>query len=574
MKVADLFAVLSLKADKGSFSAGDKLIGGIKNGAQGLGKSLTSMAKDLKQGIGQGIGQMLFGNIKDAIGGVFEFERALTRFKIAGNMTAKESADLAKEMGKIARESGLSRDEILKGAKAYQTLTGDTKGAIQSASLFAKIANATGTDMEAIARTANSLTKNLKIDPKDFKEAFSALVVQGDAGAVELEDMAARLSDVAPDFAMFQGGTGIDGMKQLGASLQILRDKFGGDFSNVATGLRGTMNQIVAKADKLKKAGVQIFNKDPKTGKKSLKGFLEIVTAIGNSKLAKDPALLIKTLTPEAAKSINALNANKAVLNDLVRLSSDQGAIDRKSAEYRESAAARWDQLLQKIKTSVTDLFSTERVQAFVDLMGTALGYAVTIAEKIAAATRAAAKFAAQATKDADDPFSSVGAFVGALAGQGGRARLQREAEADAAARGDEGYYQQSPESIAADEARWAAKEAANQAQATSKGFSSVHDMRVAEGMARQGMARGMAQLATGPEAILGTPALEQKYAGVIEENREAMINHITTSIKVEAPNADPKAVAMEVRRVFDENWDSKLRDLAEGGATEGVVTP
>jgi len=331
----------------------------ILGGAKGLGKTAI------------GLGAVALGGV--ALGAMAEeaidTERALTRLQIATNKTPAQMGALREELNKSSGELGLSRGSLLEGASAYVALTGDAEGAAEAMKLFGKVSNATGSSMADIAATAAAMKDNLGIDPKDFEAGFSALAVQGKEGAVELRELATELSGIAPSFAQFKGGKGAAGLAEMGASLQVIRKGFGSS-SEAATGMRALMVSIARHADKFRKAGVQIYDKDPKTGKKRLRDFSDIIDAIGKSKLANSPTLLTDAFgSDEAKRAYDQLIQNRKLLDDLIARSSDANAINRDAATYQQSAAGRIEAAWNKVKLAVAEAFSPERIEIAVKLI-------------------------------------------------------------------------------------------------------------------------------------------------------------------------------------------------------------
>lgn len=357
---------------------------GLRSFAKDAGKLVGGGARKLGGGVLAGVGALagVAGGLglESILTDVVDFERAMTRLQIATDQTPEQMAAFRTSLNGVSRSSGIARDKLLAGASAYVALTGDAAGAAQSVALFAKVSNATGSSMEDIAATAASMKDNLGIDPKDFEAGFSALAVQGKAGAVELRELASQLAGIAPSFAQFDGGQGAEGLAVMGGALQVIRKGFGSS-SEAATGMRALMVSINRSADKFQKAGVKIYDKDPKTGKKRLKDFRDIVDGIAGSKLAKDPTLLTKAFgSDEAKRAFDQLVLNRGLLDELIQKSSDKNAIDRDATTYQQSAAGRLDAAWNRIKLQVAEAFTPERISAFI----TALEHVLELVNKLA----------------------------------------------------------------------------------------------------------------------------------------------------------------------------------------------
>ena len=368
--------------DRGLDAAGRKLRKFARDGAKSLGdldRSTASMVGGLAKKVGgQGLRAARAGlkglGLAAAIGGigvvsmasdVLTLERSLVRYQIASQSTEADMAGLRGKMSEISRASGINRQELLDGAAAYVALTGDAAGAASGMELFARVSNATGSSMADIAATAAAMKDNLRIDPKDFEAGFSALHVQGKAGAVELRELATELAGVAPQFSQFKNGGGTAGLVEMGSALQVVRKGFGST-SEAATGFRSLMVAMQRNAKRFQAAGVRIYDKDPKTGKKTLRDFSDIIDAIGKSRLAKDPTLLTKAFgADEARRAYDQLAANRGLLDELIAKSSDKAAIDRDAATYLSNPAVRASKAWEVFKLKLAEVFNPERIAAF-----------------------------------------------------------------------------------------------------------------------------------------------------------------------------------------------------------------
>ncbi len=346
-------------------------------------KRWGKFGKGFGKGIGGGFGRVIGGGAKGAaklagiagfagagalvgseISKTMQFEESLTRLGIASRGALGSLNQFRSKVFAVSNETGLAREEVLAGASAYVTLTGDAKGAAASMELFAKIQRGTGASMDDIASSAAAMAQNLKIDPKDFERAFSILIAGGKAGSVELKDMASLMAELAPLAEQFKGGGGTGGLANLGAALQLTRQGFG-SASEAATGLQALMGSITKKADRFK--GVKIFDKDPKTGKKTLRNFQQIIEDIGNSKLAKDPQALTKALgSKEAYSAFVQLTKVKGAWTDLAHSTENATDVSRDYEAYQNSAAGRMQKLWNGVKNQIAAALTPERIEAFI----------------------------------------------------------------------------------------------------------------------------------------------------------------------------------------------------------------
>jgi TP901 family phage tail tape measure protein len=346
-----------------------------RRGSRGDGGFFSRSAKKagegMLQGLGQGLAMMTGGGIASGLssiaGDVMDLERGMTRYQIATDSTPEAMNAFRASLSAVSKDSGIARSALLGGASAYVALTGDAAGASAQVETFAKVANATGASMEDIAATAASMKQNLGIDPKDFKAGFSALSVQGKAGAVELKELASLLAGLAPSFSKFDGGTGTEGLAEMGAALQVVRQGFGSS-SEAATGLQSYMVSLTKNAAKFKAIGVHVFDKHGKT-----RDFRDILDEISHNKAFQGEAGQTKLQKifgrDEAVRAFQQMVQNRALLDELITKSSDRAAIDRDAATYQESAAGRLDKAWNNIKTMIAEAFTPERIAKFLSGM-------------------------------------------------------------------------------------------------------------------------------------------------------------------------------------------------------------
>ncbi len=287
-----------------------------------------------------------------------QFEEALTRLGINSRGAVGSLELLRQKIFDVSTNTGVAREEILGAASTFTALTGDGKAAAESMALFAKVSKGTGSSMDDIATSAASMLQNMKIAPQDMEKAFSILIAGGKAGAIELKDVAGLMASLSAAHQRFAGSAGTEGLATLGASLQIARQGFG-SAAEAATGLEALMGAIVQNSGKLKEAGVRVFNKDAKTGVKTLRSFDEIVQAIANSKLAKDPQKLFKALgRKEAIAAFAALTKNREAWGNLadetLRANDVQEDYDAFARSSAGQLAAAWNQAKNEIASAIT----------------------------------------------------------------------------------------------------------------------------------------------------------------------------------------------------------------------------
>lgn len=352
-----------------------------------VGKSFFSGAGAHMVGsLGAGAVQSVVGATTDFLTeqgkGVLDFNDQLERLKITAGASNETMSAFAASVRKSSSDVGIDASKILEGAASYVALTGDMQGAIGAQEQWARVAQATNSEVKDIAGTAAALKQQMNIKPEQMEEAFSALAGQGKAGAIELKDLASQLAAIAPQWAQFAGGTGIQGIKELGATLQVVKRGFGGDAGETITGLQALLTSYVKNAKGLEKHGIKIFDKDPATGVKHLRNVLAITKDLSESKLAKDPMKLEKTLGRVEAYRALLQASNTTGIQEMIGAGNDPRLIARDLGEYSESSAAQSKRAWQEAKNEIADAFTPERIAIFT----TALSGAIRVATGLSVA--------------------------------------------------------------------------------------------------------------------------------------------------------------------------------------------
>jgi TP901 family phage tail tape measure protein len=324
----------------------------------------------------------LGGALLDQGKAVMDFEDRLVRLQITARKTPEEMRAFADSVRRSSNETGINATQILAGAQAYVALTGDMDGAAASARQWSRVAQATNSDVKDIAGTAAALKQQMKIEPGQMEAAFAALTIQGKEGAIELKDLAAELSSIAPMWAEFKGGKGLSGLKELGATLQVGKRGFGGDASETVTGLQSLLVAIQKNAKRFESAKIKVFDKDPKTGVKTMRSVLDIVDSIGKSKLVKDPTKLEKAFgRVEAYRFFLQMRNGREDIRKLVEAAGDVGVIGRDLDTYLASPAGKIKQSFEEMKNRIAEAFTPERIEMFAAGMQKVLGFAVSIVD-------------------------------------------------------------------------------------------------------------------------------------------------------------------------------------------------
>ena len=295
---------------------------------------------------------------------VRDFEEGLVRLQQDSRGTGAEMAVLRDKIRQASKETGVNSEKILEGAKTYIALTGDLKGATQQTSLFARAAQASNSAVEDIASTTASLAQSMGIKPEGMEAALSSLIVMGEKGSVALKDFAAYLPQLAPMMAKFKGGASAEGLRDLGAAVQVINNNFK-DASQTATSFKALVASFERNADKFAAGGVQIFEMGP-DGTKRMRSFRDILKDIDKSTLVKDPQLMLKALgSTEAAAALTALRQYSAEFDGISESGKDAGAVARNLDVYLTSSAGRMATSMNRVKEAIAASFTPDRIELF-----------------------------------------------------------------------------------------------------------------------------------------------------------------------------------------------------------------
>lgn len=357
-------AVIEITADSRALGArlreaSSKLAGFAASSARVVGRAGMSSAAVLYRGA-EGFARTFGPALKNgaiavgagavvAAGQLRDFEEGMIRLKINAGASAEQMDKVRRAVRGASSATGLGSREILAGVARYVDLTGDFEGASKQVSTFARVAQASDSTVMDVAQNAAAMGDALKIAPEDAEAAFSALITQGKKGSVTMKELARELPQLAPTMAQFKGGTGLGGLRQLGAAMQVINKRYN-SASESATAFQSLAIAIQSRAGKLEKAGVKVFDVGP-DGVKRLKDLYSIVDNIGRSKLMKDSGLLIRTLG--RAEAVFPLQQMIRLRDEMIAIRNageDTEAVERDLKEYNESRVGKFNRYYNAAK--------------------------------------------------------------------------------------------------------------------------------------------------------------------------------------------------------------------------------
>jgi len=324
----------------------------------------------LGAGVSMALGGDIVSQLSDAVHGVADFERELTRFQVDAQLSGQKVGEFRDQVMAASEATGQSRAAILQGAHAYQILTGDADSAAKSAALFAEVANASGASMDDIAASAASMHNNLGLNADDFRKGFDVLLSMGHKSTVELRQFGAEMNRLTPLIKDFGSGSNMDKLAEMAASLETAAPAFKGSRDEQAAAAEG-MQQLLLTMRKprteeaFSQLGVKIWTIDPKTKEHVLRDWLDI---LGDIKRKVPDKFVLQAAVGGKGQAFMALEEmidNYQKLVDLKNgaLGSDQVAKD--NATYMASTTGRLELAWTHIKNAIAEALTPDRIDAF-----------------------------------------------------------------------------------------------------------------------------------------------------------------------------------------------------------------
>ncbi|MBB2841466.1 UNVERIFIED_ORG: TP901 family phage tail tape measure protein [Rhizobium etli] len=304
--------------------------------------------------IGAVAGVALAAGARSAVIDFAAVERQMSRIGITADASAEQTKQAFQSLQQVTKQFAMPLDD---GIKALDTLVSSGLN-LQDAMAFLPsvlaTAQASGAATEDIANTAIKASSALKIQTSEMQKAFDVMVAGGKAGQFELKDMAAYIPELANSFASL-GYTGQDGLKQLIALLQTLREDTGsaGAAATQAQNIFGKMFSSDTAA-KFKSFGIDLrkeMEAAKKSGEDAVSAFVRLSNEAVKGDLSKLPLLFtdqefrlgmqsLMTSADSYKKFIDAVNSSKVegtVFRDVDRvLAGTQSKIDQLSSSWEK----------------------------------------------------------------------------------------------------------------------------------------------------------------------------------------------------------------------------------------------
>lgn len=349
----------------------------------------------------------------------------------AGEKFAYSPAELQKRANSTSIATGVDTGAILDATQGFVAKTGDIKTGVENMKVFATVAQATGASIEDVASTAADLSQKFDIKgPKEMGDALAVLAFQGKKGAFELRDMATTFPEMAAA-AQRAGLTGVKGMRTLGGLAQIARQSTGSG-EEASTSLQNAMTQLQDKSSELHSgkalAGrtVDVFQGgDATKAARDLPTVLAEVISRSHGNIEQLNKIFdkrgMKAVSPMITAARDAMAGTKgtaaqkeaagaaAVLKMIDDASNASGSfkdVETDAAEAMKSVNVQMEVLYTQLRATVASEIFPELVRL-----------APRVAELVPIVGRITRGLVDMAEVAAHNPFSTLGATVGALIG-------------------------------------------------------------------------------------------------------------------------------------------------------------
>lgn len=335
---------------------------------RGLGRAFKAINAKLapgdtaKRALGNFGGDMLgrgMDAIFDAAGEVRQFESEMQRLGVTTQKTPAQMLELRNALMQVSAATGINREQLVAASALYFDLTSDADGMSKSIGALARVSQASGAGMEELVKTSAAMKDSMNIGPEQMEAMFSGLIAQGEAGKVTLRELAREAPALMAMFSKFN--TGAAGVMQMNAAFQVGAKAFG-SASQAATGLEAMMGMLQARSSKLKSIGINVFQKDGRT----LRNLQDIVASIAKVNPKQSSWGKIFGENKEGRAFLEMLMKYPELYKEIVAAGSNAGLVQEYANSRAESAAGRLDIALNKMKLTIAEAFTPERIEGFV----------------------------------------------------------------------------------------------------------------------------------------------------------------------------------------------------------------
>jgi phage tail tape measure protein, TP901 family, core region len=285
--------------------------------------------------------------IGDTIGKTADLDRRMTRLRVTAGASAAEMGAATAALQTLAVETALPLDKVASGLEVLVAQGRSLSDSMSMIGAIARTAQASGSEVEDIAKTADSVGTNFKIAGADMQKAFDIMVEGGKAGQFELKDMARYLPSLAPAAAAV-GLKGAEGLEQLVAMLQVVR-KGTGTTEEAASSMNNIFQKMESEetAKRFGKFGVDLrkeMKEARKNGRNLLEVFEELTAKALKGDLSKLPQLFSDMEFARGMRAILSFRGEWQRLQKEIR-SNAPGSVLRDFNTVAQGARAEIDRL-------------------------------------------------------------------------------------------------------------------------------------------------------------------------------------------------------------------------------------
>jgi TP901 family phage tail tape measure protein len=308
-------------------------------------------------------------------------ERRLNRIAINAGEGKAAVGDMMDVINRTSREYAMSQDDVTAGFETLIAAGQDYRDAMSFLPSVTLAAQASGSAVEDVARSAFTLATNFGIAAPQMQKAFDIINTSGKQGAFEVRDMAQYLPTLTPAFAAL-GYKGADGLKKLVSLLQTVRLQTG-DASSAATNLQNVLQKMETQqtARAFQKFGIDLpkaMAHARKEGKDLLDVFVQLTEKATKGDLSKIPQLFEDTQVQQGMRAI--IQGSKALKEFYAGLDDKKikGSVLRdfnQVASDSQAAIDRLDSSWEKLKRSFGEGIVNAGVTGWIDTLSDKIDY-------------------------------------------------------------------------------------------------------------------------------------------------------------------------------------------------------
>ncbi|MGX1100269.1 phage tail tape measure protein [Amorphus sp. MBR-141] len=231
-----------------------------------------------------------------------EAERRMTYLGFNAGATQSETEAATRQVRAMALQLGIKFDEAVAALEEIVAAGQTMPKALSLLPSALKSTIASGAPSADMAKTIESATVAMKIDPSQTMAIADTVIGAGDLGKFEIADMARYLPSLLPQAGFNLGYTGIEGLQKVAADLQIVRAQ-SGTSEEAYTRLKDFYTKIFSTStqDAFKDEGLDLrgaVNHAVKTGGDPVEAAVGVV----RKAIAKDPTILPRIFTEQDSR--------------------------------------------------------------------------------------------------------------------------------------------------------------------------------------------------------------------------------------------------------------------------------